>query len=381
MSPGSYTRNLGRVLLARALSGIERGLYIDIGSEDFVEDSATKDFYNSGWNGINVSRTICRYRRLVAERPLDLNVLVVPGEGAHKPLHDIVHGKLLSGENIHLLRIDCASVESSVLQGIGLDQLRPWIVLLESILQDPIDAEWQSGLTTHGYHLVYSAGPDRFYVANGRRDLEGAFTTNWTAQNSSAGDTPSQQSLADIESCLSTLHDRLEDVCAENEQAAVALEGERRAREGLERHRLFMHSELDRLRREVDQKEQELARLREIIEAMQCSTSWRITSPLRMVMRGMRLGKQAAPRLAYHLARWPAYLARPLLRLIARSLTVRKLAGRLVRRDSKIATLVQLFLFGVSPIPEISRSQPVMTRKALRVFEEIERARSRSQGN
>ena len=41
----SYAQNYEDVMLARALRGVEKGFYIDVGAQDPVNDSVTKSLY------------------------------------------------------------------------------------------------------------------------------------------------------------------------------------------------------------------------------------------------------------------------------------------------------------------------------------------------
>lgn len=50
----SYAQNYEDVMLHRALKGVEKGFYIDVGANDPVQYSVTKAFYERGWRGINI---------------------------------------------------------------------------------------------------------------------------------------------------------------------------------------------------------------------------------------------------------------------------------------------------------------------------------------
>ncbi len=50
----SYAQNREDVVLQRALSGVQRGRYVDVGANDPTEDSVSKAFYEAGWRGITV---------------------------------------------------------------------------------------------------------------------------------------------------------------------------------------------------------------------------------------------------------------------------------------------------------------------------------------
>jgi FkbM family methyltransferase len=50
----SYAQNFEDVMLMRALKGVKRGCYIDVGACAPDADSVTRLFYEQGWRGINV---------------------------------------------------------------------------------------------------------------------------------------------------------------------------------------------------------------------------------------------------------------------------------------------------------------------------------------
>jgi FkbM family methyltransferase len=70
----SYAQNREDVLLHRALSGQSKGFYIDVGANDPTICSISRCFYDLGWHGINIEPVRPVYRRLVAERPRDINL-------------------------------------------------------------------------------------------------------------------------------------------------------------------------------------------------------------------------------------------------------------------------------------------------------------------
>ncbi len=70
----SYAQNFEDVMLFRALEGIKKGFYIDVGAQDPVLDSVTKAFYERGWRGINVEPVEQWFKKLVADRPEDFNL-------------------------------------------------------------------------------------------------------------------------------------------------------------------------------------------------------------------------------------------------------------------------------------------------------------------
>jgi hypothetical protein len=70
----SYAQNREDVLLARALSSVKNGFYVDVGANDPVHDSVTKHFYDQGWSGINIEASPTWFAKLQEQRPKDLNL-------------------------------------------------------------------------------------------------------------------------------------------------------------------------------------------------------------------------------------------------------------------------------------------------------------------
>ena len=213
MSFISYAQNYEDVMLARALRGVAKGFYIDVGAQDPVHDSVTKAFYEMGWRGINIEPVTHWFNRLVADRPQDINLqLAVSDSPGILHLFEVVDSGLSTTDpnfaarhiqaghqicesdieclpldkiceahgvgEIQFLKIDCEGGEAAALRGLSLDRIRPWIILLEATepnSQKPAYMEWESLLTEHGYHFVYEDGLNRFYVSDEQCQLDVAF--------------------------------------------------------------------------------------------------------------------------------------------------------------------------------------------------------------
>lgn len=200
-------------MLFRALRGIENGFYIDVGAQDPVADSVTKAFYDRGWNGINIEPSQHWYEELRRDRPRDVNLqlaasdhrgtlhfydiagtglsttqpeLVPQGSGVGREVTQYeVECRTLDEicadhgvELVHFLKIDVEGAEGAVLNGMPLDRVRPWIIVIEATLpnsQTPAWQEWQPLLDAHGYACVYEDGLNRFYLSPEHRELQEAF--------------------------------------------------------------------------------------------------------------------------------------------------------------------------------------------------------------
>ena len=208
----SYAQNHEDVALMRALGGLERGFYIDVGANDPRADSVTRAFYERGWCGINIEPVGQWFERLVADRPRDHNLRVAAGASAGRMrLFDVVDTGLSSADpelaqrhardgrvvrevevpvrrlddicaelavgDVHFLKIDVEGAETAVLQGLDFQRVRPWIVVVEATLPgSDVSAheQWESLLTAHGYLFAWFDGLNRFYVVRERASLADA---------------------------------------------------------------------------------------------------------------------------------------------------------------------------------------------------------------
>ncbi len=308
----SYAQNGEDVMLRRALAGVERGFYVDVGANDPVTDSVTKAFYEAGWRGINVEPVEDWFRKLVRDRPADVNLqvaaadrdgtidlFVIAGSGlsTSDPRVAEAHARALSVTpsprrvpartltsicrehapgDIHFLKIDVEGAEPSVLEGLDLSAIRPWILLVESTEPNsPVEsAAWEPLITGRGYHRVWFDGLNRFYVADEQAHLDAAFRAPPNVWD-------------DFERHR---HRTALDDAAGRVAKAEARLGEARAEHA----------------RELKDREDRAAAAEAELRAMRASRSWRMTRPLRLASRavqeatrgadGRRLGPGAALR-------------------------------------------------------------------------------------
>jgi FkbM family methyltransferase len=297
----SYAQNLEDVMLFRALHGVAKGFYIDVGASDPHVDSVTKAFYERGWRGINIEPMRQYYERLRAERPDDTNLHLAVGESeAVLPYYEIpdtglstldpgiaercrAEGKPVVESmievlplasvcechvrgDIHFLKIDVEGTERAVLLGMDFCRYRPWVMVVEATLPNTRvenHAQWEDILLGQGYRFVYFDGLNRFYLDEGRKEL--------------------LQRFAAPPSCF-------DDYVRYTE---VAL------RESLSRTEAQRDEAVVRLREREAQRDEAVVRLREReaqLVALYRSRSWRVTAPMRAVGRALRGLRRRVPR-------------------------------------------------------------------------------------
>ncbi len=213
MSFVSYAQNFEDVMLFRALGHVQNGFYVDVGAQHPVRDSVTMAFYERGWRGINLEPVPQWSRLLHRLRPRDVNLpeaaaaeagellfFRIPASGLStadpdqaarhrekgwrvdeirvraRPLDAILaeHGVV----QVHFLKVDVEGMESEVLAGLTLDEVRPWVLVVEAT--EPNSQvfshwKWEPSLLERGYGLVYCDGLNRFYVADEHPELRQAF--------------------------------------------------------------------------------------------------------------------------------------------------------------------------------------------------------------
>lgn len=215
MPYAQYTRNFEDVMLCRALQGIERGCFVDVGANHPVVDSNTYALYERGWRGIAVEPQAAYAGPWQQLRPQDVFLAVAAGAsvGETRFFHVPQNGQMgtstaasaesyreqglqvieqratmmtltgileahLGGRELHLLSIDVEGGERDVLLGMDFSRYRPWIMIVEAVRPGtpvPSHETWERMLRAARYEPVYFDGVNRFYVAQERSDLERHF--------------------------------------------------------------------------------------------------------------------------------------------------------------------------------------------------------------
>ena len=305
----SYAQNFEDVMLWRALQHVGTGYYVDIGANDPVVDSVTRWFYEQGWSGINIEPVTHWFNKLSQDRPRDTNLQLAvscqPGPltlydipdtglatldasiaGTHRqsgctvqelsvPVQtlDAVLSQHASGRDIHFLKIDVEGAEHDVLQSASLQSIRPWIILVEATApRSPVTNHhlWESLLTLRGYQFAYFDGLNRFYVADEHSALMAALQVppNTFDGFMRLGEWQARTDNHHLRQQLTT--------------QASALAHEKAA--------------MQPLRDALSVQAQQLQTWQQRVQAMQASTSWRVTAPLRALKNaGQGVAPTAAP--------------------------------------------------------------------------------------
>lgn len=271
MSIVSYAQNGEDIVLSRALADVSRGVYIDVGAQDPTVDSVTRLFYERDWSGVNIEPIRHWHARLEQQRPRDINLCVAAGDhsgeillievvgtGLSTTVREVADRHVAAGREVverqvamtklddicasheigqvHFLKVDVEGAEASVLRGISLDRVRPWIILVEATqpnTQVPSHEGWESLLTGRGYQFVYADGLNRFYLANEQQQLRASFAVppNCFDDFITYREQVGREYANDLESRLESLHaqatglrEHLGNTQAQNERVQVALD-------------------------------------------------------------------------------------------------------------------------------------------------------------
>ncbi len=346
----SYAQNFEDVMLWRALKHVEIGFYVDVGANDPQHDSVTKAFYERGWRGINIEPVSQWFNRLVSERTRDINLQVAVGaqsgetiiydlpdtglstmdksiaerhetERGYRKVEYKVHVKTLTEicinlhiAPIHFLKIDVEGAENEVLEGIDFSKLRPWIVVVESTLpntQIEDYANWEPILLNANYDYVYFDGLNRFYVAQEHPELRKSFITppnvfdDFATQEVSIANAHieyltlqldeinrmmTEQNSTIVEQQINNQHQtlQLDELNQKLTETQTALTEQQARAQHLQDEWNTANAKIDELNHSSQHWWTVADGLNQEMQAAYHSKSWRITGPLRMVMKFLR---------------------------------------------------------------------------------------------
>jgi FkbM family methyltransferase len=202
MSFTSYAQNFEDVRLWRAFFDVERGRYLDIGSQDPVLDSVSLAFYQLGWRGIHVDASPAYTEAMRKARPdetvIAAAVSTTPGSlhfwniddtGLSTGCADIAERHAQAGwpcreiivptitladvfeqmgtDQVHWMKIDVEGMESDVLASWGEHPARPQVLVIEATApstQVRTDSKWHDLVASRGYRDVLFDGLSRYFV-------------------------------------------------------------------------------------------------------------------------------------------------------------------------------------------------------------------------
>lgn len=202
MSFISYAQNFEDVRLWRAFADVGRGRYLDIGTQDPVQDSVSLAFYELGWRGVHVEPTPAYAAAMRAARPDEavieaavstapgpLRFFEIPQTGLSTGKPEIAESHTQSGwevreivvptvtlagifdimgpDLIHWMKIDVEGMEEDVLRSWGDHPARPAALVIEATApgtQRPTHQAWHELVTGKGYLEVLFDGLSRYFI-------------------------------------------------------------------------------------------------------------------------------------------------------------------------------------------------------------------------
>jgi FkbM family methyltransferase len=317
------------VVLWRALRGLDRGRYIEVGANDPVKLSMSMAFYALGWSGITVEPdpTFAQLQR--EQRPRDLLIEAAITTRDHETaLFHVVDGTGLStfrdsfaeihsreydvhdltvttrrmdsvlqeagweGKDIHFMSVDTEGSERAVLESMDLRKWRPWVLVVEAtepLTTDSTRHLWEQIIIRAGYQFCLFDGLSCFYVAEERSQQLGPALSypacpldNYMSaelrdclERANAEFARAEQRASESRALVSELvHWRAQAIsrwAALMDQAVTNREGEIQA---LRHERGLYAEQAQALQVAVEALQQRVADL-------EASTSWRVTKPLR----------------------------------------------------------------------------------------------------
>ena len=202
----SHAQQLEDLILFIFLYDVEKGFYIDIGANSPMYDTVTRNFYEKGWNGINIEPLDDKYASLMQNRKRDINLQMVASD---KPgdvtlyVNDklkTIEKKFASGyktkkikadsmanickkyvpknTKIEFCKIDVEGAEPKVLLGYDFENYRPKIFCIESVIPGtaiPSFDQWEYILFQNDYSFAFQYKVNRYYIDNRIKGLRERF--------------------------------------------------------------------------------------------------------------------------------------------------------------------------------------------------------------
>ena len=312
----SYGQNFEDVILARALSHIQVGNYVDVGAHDPEIDSVTNHFYQNGWHGINIEpqKQIFEKLKKIRTRDINLNLCVGDVDGqvdfavvknrtgwstsSQEQIKNLVSDsgldiviesieqKTLSGilrdyaqGDIHFLKVDVEGSEFQVIKGLDLNLYRPWIMVIEATIPGSLQPnfdDWEQKVLKEGYIFAYSDGLNRFYLAEEHADLLPRFSFPPNVLD----DFQSQHTFFAIA--------ERDNAIAERDLAKLSYHNMSNINSEINLQLSNLNDHMASQEWELSQLLQDSVALKGRLIAFENSISWKITKPLRIISRILR---------------------------------------------------------------------------------------------
>ncbi len=309
----SYAQNFEDVMLWRALGHVDQGFYIDIGAQDPVVDSVSLAFYEHGWRGVHVEPTQQYSNKLRVARPDEIVEQVaiggceglmtfyeISGTGLSTADPEIAKRHEFAGyevnqievpvvsldvlldkykhQPIHWLKLDVEGLEQDVLESWQTSVCRPWLLVIEStkpLTQEQSFAAWEPLVFAKDYRYAYFDGLNRFYVHSDHIDLLASFSTPPNIFDEFVLSGTASQSFCQL------IVSKSQQAEARAQQAeARAQQAEANAEQSLVNAQQALANAQQSLanakQAQADAQQSEIA-----LAALQSSSLWRLTAPLR----------------------------------------------------------------------------------------------------
>ncbi|TQV61905.1 MAG: FkbM family methyltransferase [Halothiobacillaceae bacterium] len=340
----SYAQNFEDVILWRATGHIPHGFYIDIGAQDPIIDSVSMAFYEKGWRGLHIDPVEHYANLLSAQRDgEDVWQVAIGASRGTLSFHefhqtglstgsDVLaeehqrHGRpyrqttvdmitlddvldAIEAQDIHWLKIDVEGMEADVMAGWKNSPMRPWVIVMECVqpgTRESMHETWEPSILEKGYQHVYSDGINRFYLSRQHQELLPAFQAppnifdefqiSGTASNSFSNVLRHKVFLAEVLASKAEAHGFIvrHDLDTTTQKLNFAEQQNREQQEIIS----ALKGQLVHARSHDAHMQSHVEHMQSHVERMQNSRSWRITTPLRMALIGMRgvrsLVKQSA---------------------------------------------------------------------------------------
>jgi FkbM family methyltransferase len=321
----SHAQNFEDVLLWRALKHVTPGRYVDVGAQDPAIDSVSLAFHERGWHGVHVEPMPDYAAALRERRQGDLVIQAAVGTATGSiQLHAIAETGLstvdktiadahrergfqartiqvpsitldevfvaAAGE-VHWLKIDVEGGERDVIASWQNDEIRPWLVVVESTI--PLGTAsshqaWEPMLFAKGYRFALFDGLNRFYVSGDHLELLDALRAGANVfDNFALSGDASAPFCAVVNQHVETLRD---EAAARDQAWAVRHEALEQQLAKLQKVRRLLDAEVVTQTRAAVTAQAHAKALRIELESVYTSTSWRITRPLRGVRRALSAG-------------------------------------------------------------------------------------------